>query len=84
MKTTINPKDWVHHKPCSMYNRNVYYNEKTDEYIVETCHECYDYYSYDWGNEWGERIGYIGIPTTNEWQSIFDREEIVELDTDIC
>ena len=84
MITKINPKEWVHYKPCSIYNRNVYYNEKTNKYIVEHCHEFQDYYSYEWCDEWGNKIDYIGIPTTNEWQSIFDREEIVELDTNSC
>lgn len=84
MITKINPKEWVHYKPCSIYNRNVYYNEKTNKYIVEHCHEFQDYYSYVWCDEWGNEIDYIGIPTTNEWESIFDREEIVELDTNIC
>ena len=84
MITKINPKEWVYYKPCSIYNRNVYYNEKTNKYIVEHCHEFQDYYSYEWCDEWGNKIDYIGIPTTNEWQSIFDREEIVELDTNIC
>jgi hypothetical protein len=51
---------------------------------METCHEFQDYYSYEWCDEWGICTEYIGIPTTNEWQSIFDREDIVEVDTDIC
>ena len=34
--------------------------------------------------EWGGKIEYIGIPTTDEWLSIFDRDGAVELDTDIC
>lgn len=84
MITLINPKDWEHHKPCSKYNRNVYRNVKTNQFIMETCHEFHDYYSYDWCDEFGITTEYVGIPRTNEWQSIFDREDIVELDTEIC
>lgn len=84
MITKINPKEWEHHKLASKYNRNVFFNAKINKYIMETCHEFQDYYSYEWCDEWGICTEYIGIPTTNEWQSIFDREDIVEVDTDIC
>ena len=83
MITKINPNEWIHHKPSSTYNRNVYHNEKTGQYILETCHEFQDYYTYDFCTEWGGKIEYIGIPTTDEWLSIFERDDAVELDSEI-
>ena len=84
MITLIKPNEWKHIPHRSTYNRNVYYNEKTNQYIVENYDECADCYSYYWCNKYGTSIGYAGISTTDEYESIFDKVDIIELDDTIC